>query len=223
MQTFRIANLEIQAVKESADKICYVLYPLENLGEWIEEAAQRFGVTIVAVTGMDWDNDLTPWTAAGQPPGCPDFRGYATRFLSTLITDVLPEVEQRLEMSANAERTLTGVSLSGLFALWQWMINDTFHNIISLSGSFWYARFVEWIKAQPVPRKSGRAYFLLGDQEAKTKVKAFQPVQTDTVEIVSYLHDNGINDFFELVPGNHYQYGQQRLNRALTWMFGGKT
>ena len=81
---------------------------------------------------------------------------------------------------------------------------------------------MEWIKAQPVPRKSGRAYFLLGDQEAKTKVKAFQPVQTDTVEIVSYLHDNGINDFFELVPGNHYQYGQQRLNRAFTWMFGGK-
>ena len=69
MQTFRIANLEIKAVKESADKICYVLYPLENLGEWIEEAAQRFGVTIVVVTGMDWDDDLTPWPAAGQPPG----------------------------------------------------------------------------------------------------------------------------------------------------------
>lgn len=36
---------------------------------------------------------------------------------------------------------MAGVSLSGLFALWQWLMNDTFRNIISLSGSFWYAGF----------------------------------------------------------------------------------
>ena len=41
------------AVKESADRICYVLYPLESLGEWIEEAAQKFGVSIAVVSGMD--------------------------------------------------------------------------------------------------------------------------------------------------------------------------
>ena len=219
MQTFRIANLDIKTVKESIDRICYVLYPREKLGEWIEEEAQKFDVSIVAITGMDWDDDLTPWRAEGQPPGCPDFRGNAPSFLSTLITAVIPEVENRLMISNNVERTLTGVSLSGLFTLWQWMINDTFHNIISLSGSFWYDGFVKWLKAQPVPKKTGKAYFLLGDQEAKTKIPAFQPVQTDTVEIVNYLHAKGIKDFFELVPGNHYQYGEQRLNRAFTWMF----
>lgn len=58
--------------------------------------------------------------------------------------------------------------------------------------------------------------------EAKTRIKAFQPVQTDTVEIVGYLHDNGIDDCFELVPGNHYQYAQQRLVRAFTRMFQNK-
>lgn len=190
--------------------------PLE---EWIERAAPEFGVSIAVVTGMDWDNDLTPWPAKGQPPGSPDFRGNAVEFLSVLVSEVVPEVERRMNLGAAVERTLAGVSLSGLFTLWQWMSNNLFCNIISLSGSFWYDGFVTWIKSLPVPKKPGRAYFLLGSLEAKTKVKAFQPVQTDTVEIVDYLHDNGISDIFELVPGNHYQFPEQRLDRAFARMF----
>lgn len=220
MQTLTIDNLRITAAGATPGRICYVLYPLDSLGDWIERAAKAHSVTIVAITGMDWDNDLTPWPAPGQPPGSPDFRGNADAFLSLLVGRVVPCVEQRLNISAGAERTLAGVSLSGLFALWQWMKNDTFRNIISLSGSFWYEGFAKWIKAQPAAQKTGRAYFLLGDQEAKTKVKAFQPVETDTREIVDYLHRNGVKEIFELVPGNHYQYGEQRLNRAFGWMFG---
>lgn len=219
MQTFTISNLKIKAVKKSARSICYVLYPFDCLGEWIEQAAQKYGVSVAVVTGMDWNDDLTPWPAPGEPPDSPAFKGYGPRFLRTLITEVLPETERRLGLSGAVERTLTGVSLSGLFTLWQWMGHDTFRNIISLSGSFWYAGMVGWIKSQPVPQKAGKAYFLLGNQEARTKVKAFQPVQTDTEEIVAHLRTGGINDFFELTPGNHYQYGLQRLDRAFAWMF----
>lgn len=104
------------------------------------------------------------------------------------------------------------------------MLDDTFHNIISLSGSFWYAGFASWITSQPAPpRKSGRAYFLLGNREAYTKVKAFQPVQTDTERIVAYLKSAGIDTTFELVPGDHYQYPEQRLTRSFTHMFSAST
>lgn len=103
--------------------------------------------------------------------------------------------------------------------MWQWMLCDTFANIISLSGSFWYEGFAGWIESHPVPKKTGRAYFLLGNQEARTDVKAFQPVQTDTEVIVACLRRSGIEADFEIVPGNHYQYGEQRLTRAFTRMF----
>ncbi len=219
MPTFTIANLNIRTALGSPDRICYLLYPFDRLEEWTERTAPEFGVSIAVVTGMDWDNDLTPWPAKGQPPGSPDFKGNAAEFLSVLVSEVVPEVERRMNLSADVERTLAGVSLSGLFTLWQWMSNSLFRNIISLSGSFWYDGFVTWIKNRPVPTKPGRAYFLLGNLEARTKVKAFQPVQTDTVEIVGYLHDNGISDIFELVPGNHYQFPEQRLDRAFAWMF----
>lgn len=219
MPTFTIANLNIRTIAGSTDRICYLLYPFDRLEEWTERAAPEFGVSIAVVTGMDWDNDLTPWPAKGQPPGSPDFKGNAAEFLSVLVSEVVPEVERRMNLGADVERTLAGVSLSGLFTLWQWMSNSLFSNIISLSGSFWYDGFVSWIKSRPVPKKTGRAYFLLGNLEARTKVKAFQPVQTDTVEIVGYLHDNGISDIFELVPGNHYQFPEQRLDRAFARMF----
>lgn len=62
-------------VNKSTDRVCYVLYPLDILSEWIEKAARNFDVSIVVVTGMDWDNDLTPWPAKGEPQGCPDFKG----------------------------------------------------------------------------------------------------------------------------------------------------
>lgn len=219
MQIYSIANLKITVAAGATDRMCYVLYPSDSLGNWIGESVRKFGVSIAVITGMDWDNDLTPWPAKGVPPGCPDFQGNAPAFLSTLINYVLPEVERRLGIEPGVERTLAGDSLSGLFALWQWMRNDTFANIISLSGSYWYEGFMEWIESHPVPVKTGKAYFLLGNMESQTKVKAFQPVQTDTEKIVKYLRENGINDFFELVPGTHYQYGQRRLTRAFSWMF----
>lgn len=71
MPTFTIANLNIRTVPGSSDRICYLLYPFDRLEEWIERAAPEFGVSIAVVTGMDWDNDLTPWPAKGSRPARP--------------------------------------------------------------------------------------------------------------------------------------------------------
>ncbi|MDE6498165.1 MAG: hypothetical protein K2L21_05850, partial [Muribaculaceae bacterium] len=136
-------------------RIAYVLYPVDSLQGWIEAAAARYGTTIVVITGMDWESVFSPWPAPGVPEGSPDFRGESPQFLKLLQDTVLPQVECALGMPADVERTLVGVSMSGLFALWQWMLCDTFRSVASLSGSFWYEGFVEWMAARPVPRKSG--------------------------------------------------------------------
>lgn len=220
MLTLKIDNLNVVAEAKSPDRICYLLYPFDISPDMIQEAAGRYGVTMVVITHIDWDNDLTPWRAAGVPAGSPDFAGEASQFLSLLKGKLIPAVEAATGVAAGAERTLLGVSLSGLFTLWQWLECDLFTNIISLSGSFWYEGFVDWVKSRPVPHKEGRAYFLLGNKEAQSPVQQFRSVQTDTTEIVGYLAAHGINDIFELVPGNHYQYAAQRLQRGLDWMFG---
>lgn len=71
MQTFSIANLRVTAVRSSTDRICYVLFPLDGFGQWIEQAAARFGVSIVAISGMDWDDDLMPGPPKVSRPAVP--------------------------------------------------------------------------------------------------------------------------------------------------------
>lgn len=203
----------------SADKIAYILYPMDMLAGWIEPAAQRYGATIVVITGMDWQNVFSPWPSKGVPKGSPDFKGESPEFLEHLQQKVLPQIENQLGINANAEKTLVGVSMSGLFALWQWMVCNTFGNIASLSGSFWYDGFVDWMKSRPMPAKDGRAFFLLGNQEANSKVKAFSSVADDTDEIIGLLRKAGINTEFESVTGNHYSDPIPRLDKAFAALY----
>jgi len=201
-------------------RIAYILYPVSDmLDRWIEPAAERYGVAIVVVTGMDWQNVFSPWPAGGVPAGSPDFKGESSVFLHTLCHKIIPQVEAALGMGDNPERTLVGVSMSGLFALWQWMECDVFKNIASLSGSFWYEGFMEWMESMTIPHKSGSAFFLLGRQEAKPHVKAFASVSANTSEIVELLKRDGIKVMFESVPGNHYSNPIPRLEAAFSALY----
>lgn len=202
-------------------RVVYILYPMDSiLTEWIDSAANRYGCSIAVVTGMDWDNDLTPWPAPGVPDGSPDFKGLAPEFLKTLQNELIPEMSRQMQLPEEVAYDLVGVSLSGLFALWQWMECDTFHSIACISGSFWYKDFVQWLSTQAIPQKSGCAYFSLGDQESKSPVKAFQSVATDTQSVISTLNAHGLRTEFRSVAGNHFQHPIERLEFAFQFLTG---
>lgn len=217
---FNIGNLNCLCSSPlDKSKIAYILYPMDMLSGWIERAAEKYGVTIVVITGMDWQNVFSPWQAPGVPKGDPDFKGESPEFLSLLQTEVIPKVEKTLQMDTDVQRDLVGVSMSGLFALWQWMVCDTFRSIASLSGSFWYDGFIAWMNKIKIPHKSGLGFFLLGDRESKSNVKAFQTVATNTERIITLLQDNGIRVEFESVPGNHFADPVPRLEKAFTALY----
>ncbi|MDE5555478.1 MAG: hypothetical protein K2J10_09890 [Muribaculaceae bacterium] len=219
-QKFNIENLScLCSSTVNKDKIAYILYPMDILAGWIEPAAKKYGVTIVVITGMDWQNVFSPWAAPGVPKDDPDFKGESPEFLKLLQTKVIPQVEKTLQVNTDVERSLVGVSMSGLFALWQWMICDSFKNIASLSGSFWYEGFIDWINIIEIPYKSGFGFFLLGDQESKSNIKAFQSVGTNTEHIIRLLKDKGIRVQFESVPGNHFSDAIPRLEKAFTALY----
>lgn len=197
-------------------RVTYILYPMTVLDDWIVSASEEFKTSIVVITGMDWDDDMTPWPAKGVPKGCPDFKGLAPEFLKRLES-IVGKVETKLGLTAKQfERNLVGVSLSGLFTLWQWPQCLLFHNIASLSGSFWYDGFIDWFRRQDFSGKKGMAFFLLGEKESKSTVGAFKPVEVNTETIVSALRSDGIKVIFDIVPGNHYQFPIDRLNRAMS-------
>lgn len=204
----------------SDSEIAYILYPIDGLlDRWIDNAAQKYCTTIVVITGMDWQNVFSPWPAKGVPAGSADFKGVSAEFLKILQHAVIPEIESALGYKSKPERTLVGVSMSGLFALWQWVSHNTFDNIACLSGSFWYEDFLDWIKAHPVSHKRGRAFFLLGDQEEKSSTKAFQTVGVNTHEIIGLLKKEGVRVMFQSVPGNHYSNPIPRLDAAFSALY----
>lgn len=219
-ETFNIGSLQIRtAINPECDRIAYILYPLDVLQQWLEPAVKKYGVSIVVITNIDWDNDLSPWPAPGQPKGSPDFEGKAPDFLATLTREVVPGIDRKYSLPKDIERTLVGVSLSGLFTLWQWPLCGIFGNIATLSGSFWYDGFEQWLLHQSFSDKKGRCYMLLGDNEPHSSVPAYRKVGICTENIVGYMRLNSVHITYNTVPGNHFQYGIERLNKTFENLF----
>lgn len=222
MKTINIENLKCACVpNEGSKRVVYMIYPSVSVftEDWLQEQSEKCGCSIVIIyVGFnDWDNLLTPWAAPGVPKNSPAFKGEAAEFNQLLIERVIPVAEKALSISDIEERDLIGVSLGGLFTLWQWMQFDTFRSIGCLSGSFWYEGFLDWFDKQPVPQKSGKAFFLLGTDEPKASVKAFQTVGKNTEAIVARLKSAGIPVEFEWVQGDHFANPVQRAEQALKY------
>ncbi|MCH5227374.1 MAG: hypothetical protein J1F16_06115 [Muribaculaceae bacterium] len=209
--------------KEGSHVVTYMIYPaLVPMNEsWLEKMSASYNVNVVMVyvPADEWNDVLTPWPEPGESKGFPPFAGKASDFLNLLKNDILPKCEKTLEVGENIERDLIGVSLSGLFTLWEWLQCDTFRNIGSLSGSFWYKGFIEWFEKEAIPEKKGKAFFLLGTEEPKAKIIAYQSVGKCTEEIVEKLKSCGITTQFEWVPGNHFSRPVHRAEQAFMGLY----
>lgn len=204
-------------------KVAYIIYPaiVPLSTEWVKEMSGKYGVSIVVVyiPADGWNDMLTPWPEPGETAEAPAFAGKAAETLKTLRQEVVPKAESALGVVETQERALIGVSLSGLFTLWEWLQCDTFHSIACLSGSFWYPGFIGWFEKQTIPPKEGKAYFLLGVKEPKAWIKAYRSVGVNTEEIVARLKSSGISTAFDWVPGNHTSNPLQRAEAALNNLF----
>ncbi len=88
-------NCQYSEIK-TTEKIAYILYPMNILSDWIEPASVKYDVTIVVVTGMDWQNVFSPWEAKGVPAGRANFQREAPEFLKLLQRKVMRTVETTL-------------------------------------------------------------------------------------------------------------------------------
>ncbi len=199
-----------------AASVCYLISPVPVDPETAETWARRRG--IVVVSGTDWGNDMTPWPAPGIVKGGDDFGGNAAKFLSIFRGRILPECERALHIHGDCIRSLAGLSLSGLFALYAWLSCDEFTNIGSISGSFWYEGFADWFESRRPVSKAGCAYFSLGDKEGKGGNPRFAGVRENTSSIIMKLREDGVRTMFESTPGTHFTPFIPRMERLLTWL-----
>ena len=210
-------------IKQPTNKICYTILPegvKEDLANGLERLAEKYSVSIVVSNDVNWNDDLTPWPADGVFKKAKPFGGRATEFLDKLTRDIIPETEEHLGI-VNPERTLLGVSLSGLFAVWSAFNTDAFTNIISISGSLWYDGFVGWMKENAPSPSIKKVCMLLGEKEKNAKEKRMATVEECTQTASNILKEKSCADvMFELVEGTHFSPIMPRLERAFEVVYG---
>ena len=210
-------------IKQSTNKICYLILPegiKGDLYDGLKGLSEKYGVSIVVIEDVNWNDDMTPWPAIGVFKKAKPFGGRAASFLNKLNNEIIPNTERELGIE-NAERTLLGVSLSGLFAVWAAFNTDVFANIISISGSLWYDGFIEWMKEQTPSPQLKKVCILLGEKEKNAKDKRMATVEERTLAAANLLKSKTQADVvFELVEGTHFSPIMPRLERAFEVVFG---
>lgn len=210
------------AVAEGADRVFYVLVPdglLADAVKWAEKTAARTAGSVVVVSGMDWNKDMSPWKADGVMKREKEFEGGAQMYLKELVSDYVPYIEQMYRLNA-AKRYLLGVSLSGLFALWTLGRTNVFSGLGSVSGSLWFDGFTEWLAKVPA-FPAARVYISLGTKEKNTPDRRMATVEDRTRETVSLLEGRGVDVAFEMVPGTHFSPVLPKLDRAVDSLLAG--
>ena len=192
----------------------------EDLDDGLKELAGKYGVSIVVIPDIKWNDNLTPWPAEGVFKKAKPFGGHAAVFLDKLTNEIIPEAEKSLGVE-DAERTIMGVSLSGLFAIWACFNTKAFTNIISISGSLWYDGFVEWMKEQTPSSQIKKVCMLLGEKEKNAKDKRMATVEERTLAATNILKSKSQADVtFELVEGTHFSPMLPRLEKAFEVVYG---
>lgn len=223
IETRSYHGITLDIVKSLTDRICYIILP-EGLKEaglsWMENASNKYGTTIVIMSGMDWNDAMTPWSSGSSLfKKAKAFGGHGGTFLNSMKNDYFISIESSLGIK-HAARTLVGVSLSGLFALWAGHKCDLFTGIASISGSFWYDGFVEWTGKNSLSPSVERIYLSLGENEKKAKDKKLATVETATREIVDILREKGKAVEFNLEKNTtHFSPVVPRLEKALEALY----
>ena len=207
----------------NTNKICYMILP-EGIREYLDvglkELSEKYCVSIVEIENVNWNDDMTPWPAKGVFKKAKPFAGQAASFLDKLTNEIVPEAERNLGVE-DAERTIMGVSLSGLFAVWAGFNTNAFTNIISISGSLWFDGFVEWMEKHTPSQQIKKVCMLLGEKEKNAKDKRMATVEERTLAAAMMLKSNSqASVLFELVEGTHFSPILPRLERAFEVVYG---
>ena len=218
-RTYHSLHLDIASFDSSS--IIYILLPHRLPEEELvalEELSTRYGSNIVVISEMDWNNDMTPWKAPAVKEG--EFGGRASQFLDRLKGDIFFNLENSLQVR-NPKRYLMGLSLSGLFTIWAAIRKPLFEGVASISGSFWYDGFAEWILKQE-GLQCVRFYISMGEKEKETKVKRFASIKEDTMKVVETLILKGAEVAFEMTEGGHNAPILPRIEKSVVSLLGNK-
>ena len=181
------------------------------------EAVAAEGAAIAAITGVDWNGELSPWPAPKAFARGEDFSGGAPTYLQEFVERILPAVEAHLP-EAPTVRAIAGYSLAGLFALYAAWHSECFNRVASMSGSLWYDGFVEHLNSTEPIGGLEKCYLSLGEREAKGRNPRMNTVEACTRVAAARMEALEIPVKLVMQPGGHFQDVEERVEMGLREM-----
>ena len=169
---------------------------------------------LASISSVDWNRDLSPWTAPKVFRGAEDFGGEGPAFLDMLVGQIVPLVEAQLGF-APVSRAIVGYSLAGLFALWSVFQTDVFDRAASVSGSLWFDGFMGYLESSTPSNDLRQIYLSLGDKEKNARNQRMAAVEGCTRRVAELLRGWNIPVMFEMNPGGHFQDIPGRIARGI--------
>ena len=160
----------------------------------------------------DWNVELTPWKAA-PVFGKEAFGDGASRTLSFIEDELLPDIFARQAGLSGKEVVIGGYSLAALFALWAGYRSSSFSGVAAASPSVWYPGWMEYARTHSP--KASRIYMSPGDTEEKTRNKVMATAGDCIREMDRLL--SGVRHTLEWNPGNHFTDTDLRTAKAFLW------
>lgn len=204
---------------EGAAPIVYSIDYHEN-GQLLLDACEQVdcsGFNLVTVSGLHWNQELSPWHVETVVSRDDRFTGGAPELLHLLVDDIVPQVEQLLD-APPVWRCLAGYSMAGLFAVWTAFQTDLFSPIMSASGSMWYPGWLEYVREHELAAPLQGIYLSVGEQESTSRNAVLQTVGARTQAIATLMAERGIPTKFELNPGNHFKNPPLRVVKGIKWL-----
>ena len=176
---------------------------------------------LIAISNLDWDNDMTPWFAPKLNDNDKDCLGKADAYLKTLLEKIIPETKKYIENELNEKISyyaIAGYSLGGLFAIYSAYRTNLFSRIASASGSFWYPNFIEFVNKNKISENIDKIYFSLGNKESKVRNEVLATVEKNTKKLEQMYKLQEIKTIYEENDGNHFKDAELRMAKGIKWI-----
>lgn len=197
-----------------AESVCGIVYAVmdHQSAEEIWCLLKGQSLALAAISGVDWNRELSPWSAPKAFQNGADFGGQASVLLDMLTHQIIPLTEKHLGCVPEF-RGVAGYSLAGLFALWAVYQTDLFDRVASISGSLWFNGFLDFMRANTP--KAKLVYLSLGDREKEGKNPRLAAVEDCTVQAMELLRAQGVSTVFEMNRGGHFRDIPTRIARGI--------
>lgn len=175
----------------------------------------------VAISNINWNDDLSPWYMKKIYSKDTDYAGKADEFLNLITERVIPQIETRVLKNSKITPeyySIIGYSLAGLFAIYCSFKTDKFKKIASVSGSMWFDNFEKFVQENNISSNVEKVYFSLGIKEKQTNNPILKKVEEKTIEIEKIISSKGVKTTLQFNDGNHFTNPEERFAKAIKWL-----